>query len=213
MAEAVRSQSHDDALARHRRRQIFDAACRVLKRKSFHEASVKEFALEAGIAAGSIYVYLESKDELLVLIAESMVGELIEALPSIRERAGDDPRRELLALMRAIMDVIDRYREAFNVLHHEGRYLSRRPRYREAMNRAVDPYLSAVRDVLERGRARGSVHFHDSLSAAHIIHMLCAGWATGGGSLKGIAMDTYWKEVTGIIEGRFFAPALPDAGK
>ena len=57
-----------------RRRQIFLAACRVLARKSFHEASVKELALEAGLAAGSIYVYLQGKEDILILIAESMVA-------------------------------------------------------------------------------------------------------------------------------------------
>ncbi len=91
---------------------------------------MKELALEAGLAAGSIYLYLDSKDEIIPLIGESMVAELVEMLPAIRERTVGDPRRELIEVMRAILDVIDRYREAFNVLHHEARYLERRPQYR-----------------------------------------------------------------------------------
>lgn len=209
MAEALRSVPHDDALVKQRRRQIFLAACRVLERKSFHEASVKEFALEAGIAAGSIYVYLQGKDEILLLIGESMVAELIDELPSIRERGGDDPRRELIAMMRTILDVIDRYREAFNVLHHEGRYLARRPRYRPAMSTVSERYFSAVGQVLERGRAAGMIHFENLRSAVHIVHMLCAGWATGGKALAGIDKETYWREIAGIIEGRFFAASGP----
>ena len=134
-AEAIRVQSPDDKLVKARRRQIFLAACRVLARKSFHEASVKELALEAGLAAGSIYVYLDSKDEIIPLIGESMVAELVEMLPAIRERTAGDTRRELIEVMRAILDVIDRYREAFNVLHHEARYLARRPQYRTAMKK------------------------------------------------------------------------------
>src|SRR5271154_4806348 len=77
MTEAVRAQVQDEELAIARRRQIFLAVTRVLARKSFHQASVKEIAAEAGIAAGSIYVYLHSKDDILLLLAESMVGELI----------------------------------------------------------------------------------------------------------------------------------------
>ncbi|MHB8384172.1 MAG: TetR/AcrR family transcriptional regulator [Candidatus Binataceae bacterium] len=214
MAEALRSVPHDDALVKQRRRQIFLAACRVLERKSFHEASVKEFALEAGIAAGSIYVYLQGKDEILLLIGESMVAELIDALPIIRERGGDDPRRELIAMMRTILDVIDRYREAFNVLHHEGRYLARRPRYRPTMSAVSDRYFKAVGAVLERGRAAGVIQFEHLNSAVHIIHMLCAGWATGGRALAGIDKETYWREIAGIIEGRFFSASSPQqAGK
>ena len=62
IAEAIRAQPQDEKLVKSRRRQIFLAACRVLARKSFHEASVKELALEAGLAAGSIYLYSDSKD-------------------------------------------------------------------------------------------------------------------------------------------------------
>jgi AcrR family transcriptional regulator len=211
MAEALRAKEpHDDTLARQRRRQIFDAVSRVLARKSFHEASVKEIAREAGIAAGSIYLYLRSKDDILVLIAESMVGELVDQLPAIHERGKGDPRRELLAMMRAILDVIDRHREAFSVLHHEGRYLARRPRYRQAMKQASEPYFQAVAGVLERGRAADAIHFEDVHSAAHVIHMMCAGWATGGNWLRDIDKETYWREIAGIAEGRFFAASAAE---
>src|ERR1700674_5908287 len=93
MPEALRTTPPDESLVRARRRQIFLAACRVLARKSFHEATVKEIALEAGIAAGSIYLYLQSKDDILALLAESMVAELTEALPDIRERTGGEDRK------------------------------------------------------------------------------------------------------------------------
>ncbi len=205
-AEALKSQPHDEALVRQRRRQIFLAACRVLTRKSFHEASVKELALEAGLAAGSIYVYLESKDEILVLIAESMVAELVEQLPTIHQRNGDDPRRELSAIMHEILNIIDRYREAFAVLHHEGRYLARRPQYKAKMNKIGDRYLSAVAEVIERGRKLGVIHTDDVPAAVHAIHMLCAGWAMGGHGLRHSDKESYWREISRIVEGRFLAP-------
>jgi TetR/AcrR family transcriptional regulator, fatty acid metabolism regulator protein len=207
MAEPLRTQPQDESLVRARRRQIFLAACRVLGRKSFYEASVRELALEARLATGSLYVYLQSKDEILILIAESMVGELVEMLPAIRERSAGDARRELIDVMRAILDVIDRYRDAFTVLHHEGRYLERRPRYRNAMRTAVRPYVDAVVEVLERGRAAGAIHFSNARATAHAIHMLCAGWATGTNSLRGIDKETYWREIEALVEGRFFAAA------
>ncbi len=206
-AEAIREQPHEESLVKSRRRQIFLAACRVLARKSFHEASVKELALEAGLAAGSIYLYLDSKDEIIPLIAESMVAEFVEMLPAIRARTVGDPRRELIEVMRAILDVIDRYREAFNVLHHEARYLERRPQYRAAMKKIGGDYLGAVAEIIERGRRLGVIHFEDSRSAVHAIHMLCAGWAMGANNLKGSDKETYWREIAAIVEGRFFASA------
>jgi len=204
MPEALRLPNHDDALAKARRRQIFLAACRVLARKSFHQATVKEIALEANLAAGSIYLYLRSKEEMLLLLTESMVTELAEALPGIRAVGGDDPRRELLALMRAALDVIDRYREAFAVINHEVRYLARRPKYRSALDQIVEPYFAALARVLKRGRELGLMHFDNVPSMVEAVHMLCSGWATGAGLLAKTDRETYWREIAGLIEGRFF---------
>ncbi len=205
MPEAARSLPQDEALVRTRRRQIFLAACRVLARKSFHEASVKELALEAGLAAGSIYVYLQSKDEIIPLIAEFLVSDFVEQLPRIRSESGGDPRRELALAMGTIVDVIDRYREAFAVLHHEARYLERRPQYRNAMRKAVEGYVGSITAIVERGRDADLIHFEDSRAAVHAIHMLCAGWAMGANSLKHIDKETYKREIAGIVEGRFFS--------
>ncbi len=205
MPEPLRAQPQDEALVKARRRQIFLAACRVLARKSFHEATVKELALEAGLAAGSIYVYLQGKDDILILVAESMVAELVESLPAIRARTLDDPSRELLEVMRTVLDVIDRYREAFTVLHHEVRYLARRPEYRTALDRIVDQYFSAVADALEHGRNAGVIKFEDKRSVVEAIHTLCAGWATGANYLRNTGKETYWREISALVEGRFFA--------
>jgi len=206
MTEAVRAQVQDEELAIARRRQIFLAVTRVLARKSFHQASVKEIAAEAGIAAGSIYVYLRSKDEILLLLAESMVGEFTEVLPQIRIEAGDDPRRELLGVMRAALDVIDRYREAFAVLNHEVRYLERNPRYRSVLKQAVHPYKEALAAPLERGRGMGVIRFESIPSAVEALHMLCSGWAMGGELLSRTDKEAYWREIGGLVEGRLFVP-------
>jgi len=211
MHEALKNQTQDESLVRARRRQIFLAACRVLARKSFHEATVKEIALEAGIAAGSIYLYLQSKDDILALLGESMVAELNEALPGIRERTGGDPRSELLEVMRAILDVIDRYRAAFTVLHHELRYLARNPNYRATFERVREEYTGVVADVLERGRRAGLIHFEDLRSVVEAVHMLCAGWAMGAGLLGNTSKETFWREIARIVQGQFFEPGLNDS--
>jgi AcrR family transcriptional regulator len=207
MPVAIKLQNQDDALVKARRRQIFLAACRVLATKSFHEATVKEMAVEAGLAAGSIYVYLQGKDEILLLLAESMVGELVDAIPAIRNEAADDPRRELLGVMRAALDVIDRYREAFAVLNHEVLYLERRAEYRAALKEIIQPYRSALAGPLERGKALGAIYFESLPSAVEALHMLCSGWAMGGSLLAKTDKETYWREIAAIVNGRFFSRA------
>jgi AcrR family transcriptional regulator len=207
-AQALKSQTQDGDLIRSRRHQIFLAACRVLARKSFHEASVKEIALEAGIAAGSIYVYLKTKDDILFLIAESMVTEFTEMLPAIRVHAQSDPRRELMGLVRAVVEIIDRYREAFAVLHHEVRYIVDRPEYAEVAPRVAEQYGGPFADVLRRGKRLGLFRFHDLRAAIYALQTLCSGWATGSRALSGISKEAYLREIESIVEGRLFARAV-----
>ena len=202
-----RTQNQAEALVRARRQQIFAAACRVLRHKSFHEATVKEIALEAGLAAGSIYVYLQGKDDILLLLAESMVAELTEMLPRIRGKSRGEPRRELLELMRAAIDVIDRYREAFCVLNQEVRYLARRPDYRAALKQIVGRYTSTIENVLERGRRMDVIVYDDLRSVVQAVHMLCSGWAMGADYLGKTGKEIYWRQVAALVEGRFFNPA------
>jgi AcrR family transcriptional regulator len=192
------------SLAKSRRRQIFLAVTRVLARKSFHQATVKEMAQEAGIAAGSIYQYLRSKDEIVLLLVESMVDELVEELPGIRERTQDDPRAELLAIMRTVLGVVDRYREAFAVINHEVRYFEKNTEYRAAMREILRPYKEAVAGALERGRAQGVIHFVDLWSVVEAVHMLCSGLAMGASMLAKTDKETYWREIEAMIMGRFF---------
>ncbi len=207
MAGAVKIPHQDESLIKTRRRQIFLAACRVLARKSFHQATVKEIALEAGIAAGSVYLYLRSKDEILLLLADSMVGELVEGLPEIRADSAGDPRRELLGIMRRVLDIIDRYREAFAVLNHEVRYLARRQRYKASLQTILEPYLSSLGSVLKRGREMALMQVEDVASVVEAVHMLCSGWSTGTGLLEKTDKETYWREISNIIQGRFFIDA------
>ena len=204
MADALKIQTVDEDLAKSRRRQIFLAVTRVLARKSFHQATVKEMALEAGLAAGSIYMYMRSKDEILLLLAESMVGELVEALPEIRAHAQDDPRRELLAVMRTALEVIDRYRAAFAVLNHEVRYLEQVAQYRTALKEVLRPYKEALASPLERGRALGLIRFDDLPSVVEALHMLCSGLSMGASMLAKTDKETYWREIAALVEGRFF---------
>jgi AcrR family transcriptional regulator len=206
-AQALKNPTQDGELIKARRHQIFLAACRVLARKSFHEASVKEIALEAGIAAGSIYVYLRTKDDILFLIAESMVAEFTELRPAIRVRAQNDPRRELMGLLRAVVEIIDRYREAFAVLHHEVRYIVDRPEYTQVAARVAEQYGGPFAEVLRRGKRLGVLRFHDLRAAIYALQTLCSGWATGSRSLGGISKEAYLREIESILEGRLFIRA------
>jgi AcrR family transcriptional regulator len=59
-----------DAHRESRRRQILDASIECFAREGFHRTSMTQIIAEAGVSAGTIYLYFTSKEEIVEAIAE-----------------------------------------------------------------------------------------------------------------------------------------------
>ena len=89
-----------------RREQIIDAAMRVFAQKGFIKATNKDIAREAGITAGLIYYYFESKEALLNAIIETRTPiQLISTLPP--EALDLPPEIFLRMLLRRVLGIIE----------------------------------------------------------------------------------------------------------
>lgn len=63
-----------------KRERILRAAIKVFARKGFYATRVSEIAKAAGVADGTIYLYFENKDAVLVSIFEDRITRLLEVL-------------------------------------------------------------------------------------------------------------------------------------
>jgi TetR/AcrR family fatty acid metabolism transcriptional regulator len=63
-----------------KRERILRAAIKVFARKGFYATRVSEIAKAAGVADGTIYLYFENKDAVLVSIFEDRISRLLEVL-------------------------------------------------------------------------------------------------------------------------------------
>ena len=70
--------SNAENLAETRRRQILNAAAKVFAEKGYQRATVKEVAALAGVAPGTIYLYFKNKRDLLLAIADQLIGQAWE---------------------------------------------------------------------------------------------------------------------------------------
>ncbi len=59
-----------DAHRESRRRQILDASVECFAREGFHRSSMAQIIAEAGVSAGTIYLYFTGKEEIVEAIAE-----------------------------------------------------------------------------------------------------------------------------------------------
>src|SRR5438445_11327860 len=68
---------------------ICQAAMRVVARKGFARATVQEIADEAGVAKGTVYLYFNSRQEILDNTMESAFEKLLGRLLDAAEQGGE----------------------------------------------------------------------------------------------------------------------------
>jgi AcrR family transcriptional regulator len=74
---------------RNRRQDVLEAAVRVFHKKGYASASIQDVAEEVGVLKGSLYHYIDSKEDLLARIFEDSAGHFLEML---EEASGLDER-------------------------------------------------------------------------------------------------------------------------
>jgi AcrR family transcriptional regulator len=92
-----------------RRTQIIEAAARVFAQKGFHQATTKEIAQEAGIAEGTIYLYFENKEDVLVAVLTQPTVSLFLEIVGDTETLGDDDEATLTYALHAAFALGQQY--------------------------------------------------------------------------------------------------------
>ncbi|MBG9990905.1 MULTISPECIES: TetR/AcrR family transcriptional regulator [Pseudoalteromonas] len=95
----------DPAIALARREQILTAAAECFRRKGYHGAGMAEISKTAGMSAGHIYNYFESKEAII----ESIIEKDMEEMFSIFQKFEDHPGDVLAALLDGLNIGVQRH--------------------------------------------------------------------------------------------------------
>jgi TetR/AcrR family fatty acid metabolism transcriptional regulator len=135
-----------------RRDAILAAAIRVFARRGFFGAQVADVARAAGVAAGTVYLYFRSKDDLLVSIFGRTMAEAIAA--GRAALAGEtDPVENLRHLARLHLGRLGRNRDLAVVFQVE---LRQSTKFMERFSSTqLRDYLGLIRDVVAAGQQAG----------------------------------------------------------
>jgi AcrR family transcriptional regulator len=143
-----------------RRGEIIRAAARVLGRMGYADGSIKQIALEAGVAPGLVHYYFTSKEELLVAVVHDLEREMVADWQC--SVAGiDDPLERIVAALDHTAVRCSEHPELFRLLFDL--YIlglnneAIQQRCAELWTHFVDDIEAEVRQVLGRLPASGNV--------------------------------------------------------
>lgn len=137
--------------------QIIDAAIRVFARNGYYNSRVSDIAREAGIAAGTIYLYFKTKDEILVTMFREKMAAWVAFVR--REIAPEpDAVAKIRRLVRLHFEVLEGDPDLAEVIQVELRQGHKF--FRGASAHEVSAYFDLIGSVLEEGIAERLVR-HD----------------------------------------------------
>jgi TetR/AcrR family transcriptional regulator, fatty acid metabolism regulator protein len=135
-----------------KRDAILKAATQIFARNGYFQSQVADIARAAGVAAGTVYLYFRSKDDLLVSLFERTMREALAE--GRRALAGiEDPRERLTRIARLHLDRLGRDRELAVVFQVE---LRQSTKFMERFSSTyLRDYLGMIRETIAAGQETG----------------------------------------------------------
>lgn len=168
--EAVRA-----ARTSSRRRQVLDAAVKVMGRNGFHQMSMQDLATEAKVSVGLIYRYFGGKEDLLLATIVRILDVFRDQLAPVIEAAGDDVVDQLAAGIRRYIQIVDENLDGVVLTYRESRTLG--PAGRAQIKELEIASAAPLRATIEAGVARGVFRDVDVDLTVFDIMLLAHGWA------------------------------------
>lgn len=143
-----------------KRERILRAAIDVFARTGYFNAKVSEVAREAGVADGTIYLYFQGKEDLLVSIFRELTQKHLDELKALLSSISD-PAEKLRSTVRFHLQQLGQDRSSavvFQVeLRHSLKFMSLFTHLEFA------EYLNVIRSIVEEGQTVGA--FRSNISA------------------------------------------------
>jgi TetR/AcrR family fatty acid metabolism transcriptional regulator len=146
------SGSNNDSQREEKRQRILRAAIDEFARKGYFSARMSDVANAASVADGTLYLYFEGKEHLLISIFDDVLSRFISQLKAEIEHV-DDPIAKLEIMVRLHLQTLAQDRSLAQVLQIETRH-SRQ--FMSLLTRGrLGEYLDLLRAIIQEGQDTG----------------------------------------------------------
>ena len=132
--------------------RIIEAATKVFAKNGFYQSKIAQIAKEAGVADGTIYIYFENKDDILISLFEEQMKVVLDNM-ALQVTKIDDPTEKLEIFASTHLGLIEKNKDLAVIIQVElrqsGKFM------KEYKNERFLEYLDIIGDIIVEGQKRG----------------------------------------------------------
>ena len=132
--------------------RIIRAATKMFARKGFYKTRISEIAMEAQVADGTVYIYFENKDDILISLFEEQMKVVIDNMVGQISRE-DDPVKKLEKFALIHLQLIEQNPDMAEIIQVEVRQSSKF--MKEYKNEKFAQYLDLIGEIVREGQENG----------------------------------------------------------
>ncbi len=131
---------------------ILEAALNAFARFGFHRTRISDIAGEAGVADGTVYIYFEKKEDILISLFQEMMSEFVEGLRS-RLKECRNCNEKLATLINYHLETLGSRPEQARVTQIELRQIDQT--INEGISQPLLNYFKVIEEVIAEGQKEG----------------------------------------------------------
>ncbi|MFT9849167.1 TetR/AcrR family transcriptional regulator [Aneurinibacillus sp. REN35] len=197
--KSIPSMVKDPKLIEKRREQIIEAAVELFVSKGFHKTTTREISRASGFSIGTLYEYIESKEDVLYLVCDAIHAGVEKGLQEVLVN-GVNGAVMLKAAIEGFLRVMDQMQDRVLLIYQEIKSLPHDTmKYVLAKEEEITSFFE---EILDRGRLDGSLRIdeHSIKLMAHNIVVLGEMWTFRRWSLrKHYTLEEYIEMQTSLI--------------
>jgi TetR/AcrR family fatty acid metabolism transcriptional regulator len=132
--------------------RIIEAATKVFAKYGFYQSKISQIAKEAGVADGTIYIYFENKDDILISLFEEQMKAVLDNMARQVAKT-DDPAEKLEIFASTHLGLIEMNKDMAEIIQVElrqsGKFM------KEYKNERFQQYLDIIEDIITEGQKKG----------------------------------------------------------
>jgi AcrR family transcriptional regulator len=185
---ASKSKIKDNELIKAKQNDICMAAERLFAKKGYHNTSTREIAEQSKISVGSLYDYINNKEDILFMLSRRFHSEIVKEVLKVLN-SGFGVIQELKGTIETTLRVIDRFQEYVLFTYRDSKMLKKKDLI------AVLEQESFVTDtftkIIKRGVEQGLFETDEPEIMANMINIMTHSWALKRYNLKRFSLFSF----------------------